>query len=193
MCTETDQQLIKATLQGDTRAYGRLVEKYQYFVYTIIVRMLKVPEEAEEVAQDTFVKAYDALSTFRGDSKFSSWLYRIAYRKALDALRKQKRIPLSDVEVETISVADLDTALEQLQQKERTRIIKKAIATLLSEEAALMTFYYYEDLSVREIAKIMELTEDNVKVKLFRSRKKLKGILKEYILPEKTKHNGKAI
>jgi RNA polymerase sigma factor (sigma-70 family) len=86
MSLTTDQQLIEKTLRGDTSSFGKLVERYQDFVFTIAFRIMKVREEAEEVAQDSFIKAYESLNSFRGESKFSSWLYSIAYRKALDAL-----------------------------------------------------------------------------------------------------------
>jgi RNA polymerase sigma factor (sigma-70 family) len=91
MQPRNEPYLIEKVLQGDSTAFGQLVQKYQAFVFTIVIRIVKVREEAEEVAQDTFIKAYESLSSFRGDSKFSSWLYSIAYRKALDALRKNKK------------------------------------------------------------------------------------------------------
>ena len=87
----TDQYLIDKTLNGDTRAFGELVERYQAFVFTIALRIVKVREEAEEVAQDAFIKAFQSITSYRGESKFSSWLYSIAYRKALDAIRKNKK------------------------------------------------------------------------------------------------------
>ena len=96
MNTTNDQYYITQTLQGNTQAYANLVTKYQNYVFTILIRMLKNREEAEEVAQDTFVKAFEALSTFRGESKFSSWLYSIAYRKALDTIRKNKRFKTTE-------------------------------------------------------------------------------------------------
>ena len=83
MTGNNDQDLIDQTLNGDTKAFGELVDRYQNFVFTIAIKLLKVTEEAEEVAQDSFIKAYNSLAGFRGDSKFSTWLYRIVYHKAL--------------------------------------------------------------------------------------------------------------
>lgn len=189
MTTITDQYLIDETLAGNTQAYGVLVEKYQDFIFTIVVRMLKVKEEAEEVAQDTFVKAFESLGSFRGDSKFSSWLYSIAYRKALDRLRKNKRYQTSELieEITETDVAHLENALEQLEAKERSQKIQECIKQLPEVEAALVTLYYFEEQSVKEIAEVTQLSEDNIKVKLYRSRKKLCILLQGYIVAQNMK------
>jgi len=195
MIRDTDQELIEQALNGQSRAYGILVDRYQKLVYTICVRMVKVPEIAEEIAQDTFIKAYESLHTFKGTAKFSSWLYSIAYRKALDSLRKTKRQP-SVAFVDELTEVPLDSmsnALSFLEDKERKTVITKAIMQLPEQEASLITFYYFEELSVKEISKITKLSEENIKVKLFRSRKKLFNLLQQYIAPEMTTSNGKAI
>ncbi|MCH7785412.1 MAG: RNA polymerase sigma factor [Bacteroidetes bacterium] len=195
MHQDTDQYYISKTLKGDSRAYSFLVEKYQNFVYTIVIRMVKVKEEAEEVSQDTFIKAFQSLSSYRGESKFSTWLYSIAYRKALDRIRKNNKINTSELieEITESNFESIENALHYIQEQERNEIIKKCILQLKEQEAAIITFYYYEDLTVKEIAKITQLTEDNIKVKLHRSRKKLFSLLKYFVLPEITISNGKAI
>ena len=91
MIKTTDQHHIEQTLAGDPQAFGELVRRYQDYVFTVVNRMVQHREEAQEITQDTFVKAYSSLKSFRGESKFSSWLYTIAYRKALDRLKKNKR------------------------------------------------------------------------------------------------------
>ncbi|MCW8981944.1 MAG: RNA polymerase sigma factor [Altibacter sp.] len=191
----TDQYYIEKTMQGDTQAFGVLVERYQDFIFTITLRMVKNREEAEEVAQDSFIKAFESLASFRGESKFSSWLYSIAYRKALDRLRQQQRKRTTQL-VEEATEGDavlVENALHYLEAKERSEIIQEAIMKLPEEEAAIITFYYFEAQSVKEIAAITSLTEDNVKIKLFRSRKKLYTLLKQFVIPEITKYNGQAI
>ena len=157
--------------------------------------MLKLREEAEEVAQDSFVKAYESLGTFRGDSKFSSWLYRIVYRKSLDRLRKHKKIRTLDLVEETTEAEtqSIENALQTLETIERSAIIQKGLRQLPEVEAAIVGFYYFDGFSVREISDITELTEDNIKVKLYRSRKKLFSYLKFYVLPKYTEENGRAI
>ena len=186
MQPNTDPYLIDLTLKGDTKAFGELVERYQAFVYTIVIRIVKVREEAEEVAQDTFIKAFQSLSSYRGESKFSSWLYSIAYRKALDALRKNKKNSSLEL-IEEITEGDcsvIENALSYIECQERSEVIKKCILELPEKEAAIITLFYFEEQSIKEIAKITQLTEDNIKVKLYRSRKKLFSLLKHYILPE---------
>ena len=194
MTHETDHHYIQETLAGNTQAFSVLVERYRDFVYTIALKMLKVREEAEEVAQDSFVKAYESLWTFRGDSKFSSWLYRIVYRKSLDRLRKHKKIRTLDLVEETTEAEtqSIENALQTLEAMERSVIIQKGLEQLPEVEAAIVGFYYFEGLSVREISDITELTEDNIKIKLYRSRKKLFSYLKFYVLPKYTEENGRA-
>ena len=190
-----DHFYISQTLRGNTRAFENLVIKYQQFVYTITIRILKNKEEAEEVAQDTFVKAFEALATYRGEAKFSSWLYSIAYRKALDRIKKNKRLRTLDSvpDMSYFNLKETENALTQIEHEERSTIIKKCIEQLPEEDAAIVTFYYFEELSVKEIASITKRTEGTIKIKLFRSRKKLHTLLQEYITPEITNNNGKAI
>lgn len=190
-----DHDFIKQTLGGDTQAFGFIVEKYQGFIFTIVLRMVKVREEAEEISQDTFIKAFESLSSYRGESKFSSWLYSIAYRKAIDHIRKKKRHFTSELikEITENKMETIENALGYLEEKERKDIIQQSILQLSKKEAAIITLYYFEDQSVKEIRTITGLSEDNIKIKLYRSRKKLFNLLKHYVLPEITNRNGKAI
>ncbi|MEX0290363.1 MAG: RNA polymerase sigma factor, partial [Flavobacteriaceae bacterium] len=91
MSHNQDQHYIDRALSGDTRAFEVLIENYKHMVFTLALKMVKNREDAEEVAQDAFIKAYSALSTFKGDSKFSTWLYKIVYYRSLDYLKKNKR------------------------------------------------------------------------------------------------------
>jgi RNA polymerase sigma-70 factor (ECF subfamily) len=182
----TDHHFITQTLAGDPQAFGQLVIRYQDYVFTVVNRMVQHREEAQEITQDTFVKAYGSLSSFRGDSKFSSWLYTIAYRKTLDRIKKNKRYAEFDA-LEQVLSADEDTethGLKRLVAQERSATIKAAIAQLEPVTAALISFYYYEELSVKEIEKITDLTPDNIKVKLYRGRKKLFQLLQQAQFPE---------
>ena len=195
MTKSTDQYLIDKVLNGDTNAFGELVDRYQNFVFTIAIRILKVTEEAEEVAQDSFIKAFDSLSSFRGESKFSTWLYRIVYHKSLDRIKMNKRHRTYEIieEITDDSLDHIENGLEFMLSTERTNIIKKCIDQLPEDEAAIISLYYFEEQSVKEIAKVTDLTEDNIKIKLYRSRKKLFSLLEGYIKPEMSNKNGKAI
>ncbi len=191
-----DQVFIEKALNGDTRAFGSLVENYQDYVFTIIYRIVKVREEAEEVAQDTFLKAFESLNTFRGDAKFSTWLFRIAYRKALDRIRKNKGAITFEL-VEEItggeSLKDFENGLESMLNEERSQKINECILKLPEQEAAIITLFYFEEQSIKEISQITGLTEDNIKVKLHRSRKLLFSLLEKYFDSAKILNHGKAI
>lgn len=178
--TTNDQVYIEAILNGDANAFTVLVDRYKDLVYTLALRMMKHTEEAEEAAQDTFIKAYKSLSKFKGDSKFSTWIYRVAYNTCLDRLKKNKRQQYT-VEINEYTehqVKTLDNALDQIEAKEKEQAIQDCLALLPSEDSFLLTLYYFEELSLEEIGKIVSLKPNNVKVKLFRSRKKLATILK---------------
>lgn len=192
---QSDQYYIDKVLDGEVNAFAVLVERYQNLVYTVIFRMVKNKEQSEEVAQDTFVKAYESLSKYRGEAKFSTWLYTIAYRKSLDMLKASKRMITSNV-IDEINEGDIEMvndALHLLQQKEKKQIILDCILRLPEEEAAIITLYYYEEKSVKEITKITGLKTDNIKIKLYRSRKKLYSMLEKYISLEINSKNGRAI
>lgn len=195
MNDNTDQFIIEKILAGNVQAYGELVDRYQNFVFTTCIRILKNREEAEEVAQDSFIKAFNSLKSFRGDSKFSTWLYRIAYHKSLDKLKQFNKIQnfqlIEEVTGDTLDY--IENGLEYLMQAERSEIIEKCIAQLAETDAAIIGFYYFEGMSVKEIADIIDLTEDNIKIKLYRSRKQLFSLLKDYINPEISQKNGTAI
>lgn len=186
MTTNDDQYYINLIVEGDTNAFTVLVNRYKNLVFTLTLRMLKHREEAEEVAQDTFIKVFKSLGNFKGDSKFSTWIYKIAYNASLDRLKKNKK-HLKDVAIDEFTrhqVKSIDNALEQLEHTEREQAIKSCLDVLPSDDSFLLTLYYYEDLSLEEISKTVGLKPNNVKVKLFRSRQKLATILKQQLEPE---------
>ena len=173
-----DQEVINQVLQGDHQAYRILVDRYSPMVYTLAIRLVQNREDAEEVAQDAFIKAYRGLSAFKGSAKFSTWMYKIAYRAGLDYLKKRKRQPytVQADEARTMMQEPYDSATP-LEAKERAQLIKEAIAVLPGELGSLILFYYYEELSLREISEITGKTENSVKVSLHRGRKRLAELL----------------
>jgi RNA polymerase sigma-70 factor (ECF subfamily) len=179
--TTNDQVYIDKILEGDTNAFSVLVDRYKDLVYTLAIRMMKNKEEAEEVAQDTFIKTYKSLEKFKGDSKFSTWIYRVAYNTCLDRLKKQKR-QQSTVAIDEYTehqVKTIDNALDKIEAEEKKLAIQNCLNALPSEDSYLLTLFYFEELSLEEISKIIGLKPNNVKVKLFRSRKRLATVLKE--------------
>ncbi|MBQ0735674.1 RNA polymerase sigma factor [Aquimarina celericrescens] len=192
---QSDQYYINQVLEGRVNAFSVLVERYQSLVYTVVYRMMKNKEQAEEVAQDCFIKAYQSLNKYRGEAKFSTWLYTIAYRKSLDTIKASRRIMTSEL-IEEINEGEIELvtdALSYLEAKERKEIISDSIMKLSEDEAAIVTLYYFDEKSIKEIAEIVGLTADNVKIKLYRSRKKLYSILHHQISPEISNKNGRAI
>lgn len=181
-----DQALIDAILAGDTQPFSGIVDSYKDLVFTLALRMLKHREEAEEASQDTFIKVFRSLNRFRGESKLSTWVYKVAYHTCLDRLKKQKREQhvVAIDEYTEHQVKTIDNALDRMQKEERKQAIQECLKLLPSTDSALLTLFYFEELSLDEIAKIVDLTVNNVKVKLFRSRKKLTGILRNRLEPE---------
>ncbi len=186
MSQKEDQHYIDAVINGETRAFSVLIDRYKHMVFTLAAKVLKNHEEAEEVAQDVFVKAYTALTTFKGDSKFSTWLYKITYYRSLDYLKKQKRsLQTSSIDSDTVyHLSSMENALDSLETSERKLAIKKAIDELPEDDAVVITLHYFEELSLKEIADIMNLEANTVKVRLFRSRKRLAELLKNKLEPE---------
>ncbi|MEP3208788.1 MAG: sigma-70 family RNA polymerase sigma factor [Maribacter sp.] len=186
MSQKEDQHYIDAIINGDTRAFSVLVERYKHMVFTLAAKVLKNHEEAEEVAQDVFIKAYTALASFKGESKFSTWLYKIAYYRSLDYLKKHKRtVNTGSIDSDTeYHLTSMEDALDGLEDKERKQTIKAAINELPHDDAVVITLHYFEELSLKEIADIMNIEPNTVKVRLFRSRKRLAVLLKNKLEPE---------
>ncbi len=186
MANNNDDYYIEKTLKGDTNYFGFLVEKYQNMVFALAVKMMKNREEAEEVAQDTFIKAYKSLKSFSGQSKFSTWMYRIAYNTCLDRIKKNSRFSNS-IEIDNIPSKDIqltDTIFEGIERKERSEIVQRCMNQLPEDERVILHLFYFEELSLKEIVDIVSMKEGNIKVKLFRARKKLFTIFKESVEPE---------
>ncbi|MAX70064.1 MAG: RNA polymerase [Flavobacteriaceae bacterium] len=186
MTTNDEQILIDAIKNGDTKAYATLVDRYKDLVFTLALRMLKHREEAEEVAQDTFVKVFRSLNRFKGDSKFSTWIYKVTYNTCLDRIKKNKKYQ-SDVAIDDYTFNKLDTidnALENLITNEKNTLIRQCIDKLPEDSSALLTLFYFEELSLEEISKIINVEANTVKVKLYRARKKLAVILEQYFQPK---------
>ena len=186
MSQKPDEYLIKKVIRGESNAYAELVDRYKHMVYTLAIKIVKNHEDAEEVAQDTFIKAYSSLKYFKGDSKFSTWLYKIAYYGSLDYLKKNKRrVETTKFDIsEEYNIASMDDALEGMEAKERTEMIKHAIQELPGEDAVLITLYYFEMQSMKEISQVMGLAPNTVKVRLFRGRKRLAQILENTLEQE---------
>ena len=172
-----DNEIISRVLKGEQNAYAELVNRYQAYVFTLVLRMIKSREDAEEVAQDVFIKAYRSLADFRGESKFSTWLYTIANTTSITFLRKKKLDVHSLDNEKVFEVADSkDSGLRAnlVEQKSRVNMVNEAIALLSPDDAEIITLFYKAEQNLEEISRILRLETNTVKVRLHRARTRLK-------------------
>ena len=169
-----EAHIIKEILSGKTEHYEYFLDCYSQQVFVLVGRIVSCQEEAEELTQDVFLKAFQQLSSFKAESSFSTWIYRIATNTALSAIRKRKNevIRLDDSVFANLSDTQVDEALED-DSEEQLQRLQRSMEQLEADERALITLYYMEEKPLAEVAFIMGLTEANVKVKLHRIRKKL--------------------
>ena len=188
MDKNADQVYIEKVLKGDTNSFAHLINKYKDMSYTLAMKIVKNHEDAEEVAQDSFLKAYEKLDSFKGDSKFSTWLYTIVYRNSITKIRK-KKVATSDIDdyvMDNYSEGSESPQIDAIKSEEQKKYVKEAIDRLPEKDASLVTLFYMNDSSIEEIEKITGLTQSNIKVKLFRARKKLNTEL-SFLLKEEVK------
>ena len=178
-----DSHYIERVVNGDVAAYSSLVEKHKNLVFSIAVKILNNREDAEEIAQDTFLKAYTSLRSFEKKSKFSTWLYRIAYNGAISKKRKKKMdaVEIDDHIMFNYSTDEISSNVHQIQESEQIRLIDKALLTLPEDDNLLITLFYKSDHSIEDISYITGLSQSNVKVKLHRIRKKLYESIQEMV------------
>jgi RNA polymerase sigma-70 factor (ECF subfamily) len=183
----SDNEILSRVLQGDQQAYAEIVKRHQSFVFTIALRYTPNREDAEEIAQDSFVKAYRSLSDFRGDSKFSTWLYTIVTTTSLTFLRK-KKVDVQSLDNEKVfELADnLDSGFKanQVEQKSRVNMVNRAIAMLSPEDAQVITLFYKGEQSLEEMGQILGVEPNTVKVRLHRARQRLKEKMEKHFAEE---------
>lgn len=186
MDIQSDLHYIEKVLAGDVNAYATLVNRYKDMTYTIALKILRNNEDAEEIAQDAFVKAYQSLNKFKKEAKFSTWLYRIVYNTAISKTRKKsvQKVDLSNEIIDNYSDDEIKSNLSLLENDEKKKLLNKILITLSPEESALISLYYYEENSTEDIAEIMGLSQSNVKVRLFRIRNKMNYELQQHIKNE---------
>jgi RNA polymerase sigma-70 factor (ECF subfamily) len=184
MKPQDEHLYIKRILDGETELFAHFLNRYSRPVYSLVIQMVSSPEDAEELVQDIFLKAFRALDKFRGNSSFSTWLYRIAYNQAVSATRKQKNgqkneYLYTDESTYLIPDEEAEQFLCLSDSEEKILELTRAIDRLSVEEKALITLFYYEDKTTDELAVILGLSQANVKVRLHRVRKKLYVLMKD--------------
>jgi len=185
-----DVELVKAARHGDMRAYDQLVQRYQERIYATIYHMTSNHEDANDLAQETFIKAYSALKSFKGDSSFYTWIYRIAVNKTINFLKQRKSkvsLSLNDLDFNVENDPELvafvsdktprrDIALGELQEK-----LNVAMQKLSDVHRMVVTLHDVQGLSHEEIANIMDCNVGTVRSRLFYARQQLQAYLSDYI------------
>ena len=186
----SDVALVRAARDGDMSAYDQLVQRYQQRLYSTIYHMTSNHEDANDLAQDTFIKAYSVLKSFKGDSSFYTWIYRIAVNKTINFLKQRKRktaLSLNDLDFNIENDPELvalvsdktprrDLALAELQEK-----LNMAMQKLSDVHRMVVTLHDVQDLSHDEIAEIMDCNAGTVRSRLFYARQQLQAYLSEYL------------
>jgi RNA polymerase sigma-70 factor (ECF subfamily) len=183
----TDTEIITKVLRGEQAYFVQLVERYQNYVFTLVLRMADNREDAEEISQDVFVKAYRALADFRGESRFSTWLYTIVRTSCITFLRKKKLVTVSiDDEAKPMQLENRESGFRanSVEQKSKHAMVNEAILLLGPDDRQVITLFYQGEQSLEEIGKIMGLEPNTVKVKLHRARQRLKEKMEKYFSRE---------
>ena len=154
--------------------------------YSVALRILKNREEAEEIVQESFVKAFQSISRFRAESSFSTWLFKIVYNSCISLTRKKKRerVPIEQIGEGKLDFVELNDALKQISNQERHAFIQKALQRLDETDFTILSLYYYEDKPLKQVSKITGIKYSNVKIRIQRARKKLYYELKTLMKSE---------
>jgi RNA polymerase sigma factor (sigma-70 family) len=177
-----ENEYIREILNGNPSRFSYFVSEYKDMAYSIAYRIVNNNEDAEEVVQDSFIRAYKSLHKFRQSSKFSTWFYRIVVNRAL-SIKSQMKKAITEIDINSIpeiQLEEIDKTYRNLTQIERVQFINSALKELQEEDRLLLTLYYLNENSIDEITEITDISADNVKMKLLRARKKL------YVVLEKT-------
>ncbi len=175
MKAQEDLFYIDKVLEGDADAFAPLVDKYKDMVFTIIVKIVGNAADAEELSQDVFLKVYHSLSGFQRKSRFSTWIYRIAYNTAITKTRKKKFVmqSLDEELTESYTQDDIHENVYALSPEQQKAFLDSVLKKLPENDYLMITLYHKEEMSIKDISEITGYSESNVKVKLHRIRKKL--------------------
>jgi RNA polymerase sigma-70 factor (ECF subfamily) len=170
-----DKYLIEQILKGDTNSFSVIVDRHKDKSFNLAVKICGNREDAEEIVQDAFLKAYRSLGNFRKESNFTTWLYRIVYNTAISQHRNkdERTIPLEDAMYEISARPDDDNNKNKHDNDRKKLLINFALGKLNETDRGLITLMYYDDLTIDEMAEITRLSASNIKVRLHRSRQKL--------------------
>ncbi len=177
----SDIHYIELVLAGKQNAFAYLVDRHKDHAYNLALKICGNHEDAEEIAQDSFVKAYRSLGNFRRKSSFATWLYRIVYNSAVSFVRVRKKGPLSleDFPADVSDFKENNYTEEKAEEEYKKFLVGFALQKLNDEERGLIALYYFEELTTDEISEITGISKSNLKVKLFRARQKMLEIIEK--------------
>jgi RNA polymerase sigma factor (sigma-70 family) len=174
-----DTYYINQILAGNNNAFSYIIEKHKNKAFNLAFRICGNHEEAEELAQDSFLKAFRSLGSFKMKSSFATWLYRIVYNTSISHVRVKKRgvLSLEDFPADATDFIGSNTNEEEAEREYRSSLVNFALQKINEEERGLVSLYYYEDMNSDEISEVTGLSKANIKVKLFRARQKMLEII----------------
>ena len=185
----TDLELVEEVRNGRREAYTELMRRHQKRVYWFVRRIVGTHQDADDVTQETFVRAYLSLGDFRGDSSFFTWIYRIALNHALNAVRKRQIVNyLRDSELLSKLLPAPDNPHRELEQKENESLLQRAVADLPEKQRTVFIFRYYDELSYEEISAILKTSVGGLKANYFHALRKLREALQHEIQTRETEH-----
>ena len=172
---------INQVLEGNINAYSYIIDKHKDNVFNLAYRICGNREDAEEIAQDGFLKAFKSLKNFKMQSSFATWLYRIVYNTAISLVRTKKKgvLSLEDFPADAIDFLRYGTSKEEAENDFRNSLVNFALQKINIEERGLISLYYYDEMSTEEIAAVTGISRSNIKVKLFRARQKMIEIIEK--------------
>jgi len=172
---------IEQVLAGKINAFFYLVGRHKDNAYNLAFRICGSHEEAEEIAQDAFLKAFRSLRSFRKKSSFGTWLYRIVYNTAISSVRsrRQRVLSLEDFPADFADFLAENVNEEEAENEYRNSLVNFALQKISEEERGLITFYYYDELTSEEVSEITGISKSNLKVKLFRARQRMIQIIEK--------------
>ncbi|HEX7494585.1 MAG TPA: RNA polymerase sigma factor [Bacteroidales bacterium] len=172
---------IGQILEGNSNAFSYIVDRHKNKAYNLAFRMCGSHEEAEELAQDSFLKAYRSLKSFKMKSSFATWLYRIVYNTTISHLRIKKKgiLSLEDFPADATDFIGSNMSEEEAEKEYRNSLVNFALQKINEDERGLISLYYYDEMSTDEISEVTGISKSNIKVKLFRARQKMMEIIEK--------------
>jgi RNA polymerase sigma-70 factor (ECF subfamily) len=177
--TDSDEQILARVRAGETRQFENLVRRYQDAVYGMALRFMGSPVEAQDIAQEVFLRVHRGLEGFKGDARFSTWLYRIAFNLCSDSLRRKRRPGRASVSLEDAGeIQDRRAGFEQgLLDDEQKRAVRAALEGLDEKYRSVLILLYYQELSYEQIASVLQCPLKTVETRLYRARRQLRTVM----------------